>query len=271
MTWLKESQIIVKEMLNSENCSNIILSESKPRVFKKIKDVVTKSENYDENIKTWGIITATNPMGYSYSTEENNKRNQELKKYLIDSHYLYWNIKRRFGNNDEDSLFIPNVSEEDMKYFASIFGQESFIFGFMYRTEDGALMCEMTYWEVQIDEEEKEKYENPNYRGKKDKNGNLIPLDYEVPEGGYEYDIETKEGSEDGFSFVSNHGKKFKFVIPFEYFSQTVKEANEYLSDLFKTKDKTLVESRLLKTTIESKKFSASGKWRWRGFLYSKH
>lgn len=60
MTWLKESQIIVKEILNSENCSDIILSESKPRIFKKIKDVVTKSKNYDENIKTWGIIKYKN-------------------------------------------------------------------------------------------------------------------------------------------------------------------------------------------------------------------
>ena len=85
MTWLKESQIIVKEMMDSEKISDIVLSESKPRVFKKIKDVVTRSENYDEIIKTWGIITATNPMGYSYSTEENKiqKSLKIIKRYSI--------------------------------------------------------------------------------------------------------------------------------------------------------------------------------------------
>ena len=108
MKWFKESVETAKEILNNEK-EDLLIFEAKSRIYRKIRDIVTKSENCDKNIKTWGIVTASNPMEFSFDIEENKKRNDDLKKYIIESNFMYWMIDGKFGANTEKSFFIPNV------------------------------------------------------------------------------------------------------------------------------------------------------------------
>ena len=212
-----------------------------------------------ENVKSWGIITATDPMGYHYSDEENAKRRDELKKYLLSSHFLFWPIEGRSEEKEEKFFFVLNPSEGDMEYFANIFGQKSFVFGYLYREVDGTQVSDITSWKTTADETETQKFRVQNYRGKRDKRRDLIRFDYET-EGGA-FDEETS-------SIFYDIGCS-RFGITEENFCKVLERAAAYLEKVFEGKDKEKVKSRLLETTVYAKEYCESGKWRWRGFLYS--
>lgn len=220
--------------------------------------IAIKTDVCLENVKSWGIITATDPMGYHYSDEENAKRREELKKYLLSSHFLFWPIEGRSEEKEEKFFFVLNPSEGDMEYFANIFGQKSFVFGYLHCEVDGTQVSDITSWKTTADETERWKFRVQNYRGKRDKRRNLIRFDYVMD-----------AGASDETSFISYSIGDSRFEISAENFYRVLEKAAVYLEKVFAGKDRKLVESRLLKTTVYAKEYCESGKWRWRGFLYS--
>ena len=223
------------------------------------KKIAIKSDVCFENIKSWGIITATDPMGYHYSDEENAKRRDELKKYLLSSHFLFWPIEGRSEEKEEKFFFVLNPSEGDMEYFANIFGQKSFVFGYLHQEEDGTQVSDTTSWKTTADETERWKFRVQNYRGKRDKRRNLIRFEY-VPEGGA-FDEETS-------SIFYDIGCS-RFGITEENFCKVLERAAAYLEKVFEGKEKRKIERGLMETTIDAKKYAAKHKWLTRGFLYS--
>lgn len=222
--------------------------------------ITIKSDVCLENIKSWGIITATDPMGYHYSDEENAKRRDELKKYLLDSHFLFWPIEGSSEEKEEKFFFVLNPSEDDMKYFANIFGQKSFVFGYLHQEEDGIQVSDVNSWKTTADETERWKFRVQNYRGKRDKRRDLIRFDY-VKEGGA-FDEKTS-------SIFYNIGSS-RFGITEENFCKILERAAAYLEKVFEGKERRMIERGLIETTIEANKWAAKHKWLTRGFLYSR-
>lgn len=138
-----------------------------------------------KKIKTFGIMTAENPMGKEASAEYNNKAQNILKQLLKQMNIQYIKQIGSFGNK-EHSLMLINVSLKDMKYLNDKFKQMSFFHGVV--SEDGS---SISY------------YEKPSEDS-----------DYEL--------IETTDSvvnARDFLDFFSSHGD-FKYSIDLDYFKE---------------------------------------------------
>jgi len=83
---------------------------------------------YTPRIKTFGIITAENPMGDTSTPTSYNKRAMRaLKKDLNELRSAFVDIVGYYGQR-ENSLIVLNISLEDMQELAIEYAQESFIF-----------------------------------------------------------------------------------------------------------------------------------------------
>lgn len=83
----------------------------------------------------WGMLTGENPDAKQLSPEENTKRNKEAKDWLEVRGYETLPIKGKYGN-EENSFFVPNLTQQDALDFAIKFGQDSVATskGLVYRT-----------------------------------------------------------------------------------------------------------------------------------------
>ena len=82
-------------------------------------------------IKTWAFITAWNPLPDILSKVENEQRNENLQRYLLDRDY---SIHKGIGISkdqtwSEESFFIENIELEDARTASAKFGQLAFVFG----------------------------------------------------------------------------------------------------------------------------------------------
>jgi len=89
-------------------------------------------------IRTMGIITAENPYGKDGTPEYNKEMNEKLKKRLRDLNLGFVKIKGKYGGN-ENSLFVPNITKDELLSLGNEFNQESVIFGekFENNNKDG--------------------------------------------------------------------------------------------------------------------------------------
>jgi hypothetical protein len=96
-----------------------------------IIDLSSNTSFIDKNLKgplagngTFAHMTAENPGAQPLSPEENAKRNEELKKKLIEAGYEIIEVRGQYGS-PENSFYVKDISLEDAMKFGEMFGQES--------------------------------------------------------------------------------------------------------------------------------------------------
>jgi len=91
-----------------------------------------------------GILTAENPHGVPSPPEQNKALMKQLKQALQGVGYT--NIGGSFGS-PEQSVFINNISRDDMTKLGHDFGQEAVIWGQKLRTDSGDPFFQFEYIE----------------------------------------------------------------------------------------------------------------------------
>lgn len=88
------------------------------------------------NVKTVGIFTAQNPQGKPPVSKDpamgratNNELNKDLFNDLKSGHFGPIMVRGRFGNIDEESFLVPNITRSEVVMYAKQYNQESAIFG----------------------------------------------------------------------------------------------------------------------------------------------
>ena len=231
-------------------------TEAKARNVRKVKAALSGKNDL---IKTWGIITAENPIGVEFPDEINAKRDAALRSQLAQNNIEYIKVKGQYGS-PENSLFIINPALSDLEKIASKFGQESFIFAQNSNGEDFSF--DAGYYEMDIDEAKKVKMQdklkdNPEYK---------LPTDIHYKKSYTKKNIIDQKDAEDFFTSIDTHGRKFKFQIPF--FEATIRRAYERVSLKTEGKDRDRVQNDLMRTTIDADQYAPSSRWRIRGSLY---
>lgn len=108
------------------------------RMIEAIRDIVLQEAGYARamemmlglvpTVKSFGIITAENPMGKKLPVQENNERNLQLAKNLRSAHLGFIQIKGKYGYL-ENPYFIPNIAKDEIIDFGLRYSQEAVIWG----------------------------------------------------------------------------------------------------------------------------------------------
>ena len=167
----------------------------KQRVIKNLLVVNNK-------LKTFGIITAENPMDEQSCSQENEIRNKKLHSLLRSRQYVFCPVEGRYGNV-EHSFMICNVSLEDMKEIGREFDQKSFIYAEI-NSEQGQPQLSFSYFQKLKPRGE--------YRFV-EKNDVYTSIDAEADE------------------FFTATGRNFKFTIPFDMFNEAVEYYNNFVNE----------------------------------------
>ena len=188
-----------------------VLSETSRRQ-KAIKNFL----GVNNKVKTFGIITAENPMGMKIGSQENMKRNSMLTSFLRSKQYMYCQVKGKYGNI-EHPFMVYNVSLEDMKTIGRTFDQERFIYAEI-DNKQGQPHVEFSFYK-------KDFSENTNI----DNGKRLTPSQREyrfIESKGVYVRINTE--ADDDFTAI---GRNFKFSIPFDIFSEAINRFNDFISE----------------------------------------
>ncbi len=232
-------------------------NEAKARNVRKVKQALSGGNDL---IKTWGIITAENPIGLSFPDDVNKKRDASLRASLAQANHEYIKVKGQYGN-PENSLFVINPSLSDMKKIASNYGQESFIFADNTPGDDG-FSFDAGYYEMDADDARKDMWkmrfkEDPEYK---------IPSTVDYKKVITKKRIINQKDADDFFTSIDSHGRKFKFQIPF--FESTIRHAYERMMVVTEGKDLDHIKHELKRITVEADSYSEGSRWRIRGSLY---
>ena len=171
----------------------------------------------NNKVKTFGIITAENPMGISYGSKENKDRNMELRMFLASRQYLFFPAKGKYGNVEHPFL-IYNISLDDMKLIGKKFDQESFIYAEVDNSGEQPHVV-FSYFAKEYSE-----------AAEADANGNPIKpsqREYKFIES---KDIYTGLDSETSDYFTAL-GRNFKFSIPFDIFNEAIEKYNNFVNE----------------------------------------
>ena len=103
------------------------------------------------NVDTIGILTAENPDAIPASSAENRKFMKSLKLKLQDMNSGYTDIGGSFGS-PEKSVFIMNISRDDVIMLGREFSQEAVIWGQKRRTDEEEPYFRFEYIEVENSE-----------------------------------------------------------------------------------------------------------------------
>lgn len=160
-----------------------ICDEAKSWQVKKLKDSVYGK---DSLVKTWGIMSAENPMGKRNTANVNRDLRGQLIRAIKNLGLDSIPVKGKYGS-DENSRFIINPTLKEMMDLSRRFNQESFIFA---TCKDGS--CDAGYYE-------KGEGKNDPYILSISKNR-----------------ICDMSDADDFFTSIKSHSKRaFKFQIPF--------------------------------------------------------
>lgn len=233
------------------------LKEAKARNVRKVKDALFGKNDL---IKTWGIITAENPIGLEFPASVNAMRDKTLRNKLAQNNLEYIKVKGQYGN-PENSLFIINPALSDLEKIASEFGQESFIFA--TNNKDGDFNFDAGYYEMDISDaykdKQKEKLDKDPYYS--------VPRDIKYKRTITKKNIIDQKDADDFFTSIATHGRKFKFQIPF--FESTIRRAYERIELCTEGKDRDHVIYDVIRTTLDADQYAPSSRWRIRGSLYT--
>lgn len=157
----------------------------------------------DDNVKTFTILTAQNPMGEKSGNNVNRNANAELTSYLKQGNFAWQPVRGKYGNT-EDSKMVFNISLDTCKALCLKFAQESFIYG---RKEDGK-----TYFDLYVINDDHTDYncvETKDYYDQvdKDENGEKVKDYYTAIDGTH------------------------KFTVPFDYFKEAFDRFNNAVNE----------------------------------------
>ena len=116
-TLLDAAREIIEDDLLEEAENIIDLSSNTSFIDKSLKGPLAGNG-------TFAHMTAENPGAQPLSPEENAKRNEELKKKLIEAGYEIIEVRGQYGS-PENSFYVKDISLEDAMKFGEMFGQES--------------------------------------------------------------------------------------------------------------------------------------------------
>lgn len=219
--------------------------------------------DYRHKIKTFGIMTAENPMGNELTPEENNKRTEELKNYCSKIHCQYIPIKgyfdvggtkvsdKNYGDNKygksnrrpEHSFLIINITLNELKYLCDKFEQLSFFFG-------------ENYWGINPNNEVDSDTINST-----DRHTSSALSYYEKKNINSEYKlIETSrkiENAKDFDNFFSRHGN-FDYSIYMKIFNESYDSIKEVLD--YDCLEEALDETKTDRHRVMRRAFAYNGK-----------
>lgn len=158
------------------------ITEKSPKILKSVLYGIY------EYAKTFGIMTAENPMGKKISREENHKRRLEFYDLLKNGRFQYVKLKGKYGNV-EDPVLIINIPKKELLYYGNLYVQESVIYGEILEYNK----VNFEYW----------KRDNENSPLKF-----LDSIDH----------IDLRKDAKDFYSWIKN----FKFTIPFPIFKESL-------------------------------------------------
>lgn len=95
----------------------------------------------DSGIRSFGIMTAENPMGQKYTKKQNIERQQSFQQHLQEGLFQYIRIKGKYGNL-ENPFVILNINIDELLTLGAKYDQESVIFARNYFD-----YVEFQYWE----------------------------------------------------------------------------------------------------------------------------
>ena len=86
------------------------------------------------HLKSWAFVTAWNPLPEVLSLEENEIRNETMKKQLLGDGYSFWPATgiSKDGNWSETSILIENISLKAAHRISAQFGQLAFLYGDLF-------------------------------------------------------------------------------------------------------------------------------------------
>lgn len=112
---MKEEKVLKKY-------SRLNIEEKAPRI---VKHTILGLYKY---AKTFGLMTAQNPMGIKADARENNEAQKEFWGLLKRGGYHFIKVVGQYGNV-ENPVLILNIPRKELIKFGDMFNQESVIFG----------------------------------------------------------------------------------------------------------------------------------------------
>lgn len=191
--------IITEEIKKKEQILNLMerLDEISPNKKAQNKTrALNILSSKEDNVKTFLIITAENPMGSKGDNRTNRRANNSIVDYLNTGNYAWQPVRGKYGNT-ENSKIIFNISLDEAIRLGLQFQQESFIFG--EKNND------QTLYHLYVINEDKTGY---NMVETQDKYEKVIGSDF--------------------YTAIDN---KNKFSIPFEYFNESCENFNAIINE----------------------------------------
>ena len=206
------------------------------RYEKKFSEKVPKNVKHilygiHEYAKTFGIITAENPMGKKLSHKENMQRNRKFYELLKRGRYQYLKIQGKYGNK-EDPVLIINIPEKELLYYGDKYEQESVIYGEV-----------LDYREVRFEYWEREAPNSP-----------LIKKD-EIDK------IDILNNPDDFYSWT----RGWKFTIPFSVFQESLTEWYSQKIQILSEERKKEIKSYINRIVERDESFTGTHFYRLRG------
>ncbi len=226
---IKESELrkIVREAVEEELGNKPVLDETSRR--QKAEKAI---KGTNKNVRTFAILTPENPMGKSWTPEQNKEARKEFERVLKVGNFRWFPIKGKYDNR-ENSYIIYNIPLDDALRLGNEYHQESIIYA-IPDSETNTVHSE--YWE---------------------RDGDGKPLKLKVSKDSYV----DATNAEDLWSQIS---RKFKFRFPF--FEQ-VKKVSEGLNERREVYGDDYVDNRLARLT-DGVCYTGYSKYCARGMLY---
>ena len=210
----------------------------------------------NNKVKTFGIITAENPMGVELGEQDNQKRNKMLISFLRSKQYVFCHVKGKYSNM-EHPFMVYNISIEDMKTIGRTFDQESFIFAEI-ENEQGQPHVIFSFYKKDFSEM------GNSYNGQRLKPSQREYCFIESK------DVYVKIDNESETDFTAT-GRNFKFSIPFDIFNESIKRYNDFINERCIKHDKyNYLCNKLITESIQANRTDHSRRLR-RAQLYGKH
>ena len=204
------------------------LKEKAPKI---VKDVLTGIHKY---AKTFGIMTAENPMGVKISSSQNKERNKEFFEHLKRGRYQYVKIKGKYGNI-ENPVLIINIPLKELLFLGNEYKQESVIYGEIPEYQK----IHFEYWERDNENSSLRKKDETNY-------------------------FHTIQKAKDFYSSI----KGWKFTIPFPIFQESIEKWYTKIEGLDEN-DKEQIKEYITELVENNEKYTGHYYFRLRGRINS--
>lgn len=207
-----------------------------------------------DNIRSFCIITAENPLEVRFTREKNEELNKELEALLRSGRFVFRHVNGFYGSK-EHSYMVLNITLTAAKRLAAMFNQQSFIFAFKSDYTDSSRKTRMTYKFFALRNSVVSKCV-AEYR----KTGSFPT----IPENAYvPTDIQNDLEFPDGQREFHSRKNSFKFRIPFSSFMAENTAIEESVIAEYAAIRQKIGNESFLKLLDESMDDSRTGKYQY--------